>query len=182
MKEPEEEIVLPPLVAKAERAMKEAVAAAIAEHWRAGRPVHIWRDEQVVALYPDGTTRPSKEAFLTPNFTASAPDFNAALGLRPGDEPGTLILDPRPEHQVAPDVVHFAILTTLAEISAASAVGASVVPATVTVHLLSRARLAPLVGKGRLLRKGKRLAVAEGEVTQDGQLVAKATVQFAVLG
>ena len=56
------------------------------------------------------------------------------------------------------------------------------VPATVTVHLLSRARLAPLVGKGRLLRKGKRLAVAEGEVTQDGQLVAKATVQFAVLG
>jgi acyl-coenzyme A thioesterase PaaI-like protein len=98
-----------------------------------------------------------------------------------GDEPGTLILDPRPEHQVAPDVVHFAVLTTLAEISAASAVGASVVPATVTVHLLSRARLAPLVGKGRLLRKGKRLAVAEGEVTQDGQLVAKATVQFAVL-
>jgi acyl-coenzyme A thioesterase PaaI-like protein len=50
------------------------------------------------------------------------------------------------------------------------------------VHLLSRARLAPLVGRGRLLRKGKRLAVAEGEVTQDGQLVAKATVQFAVLG
>jgi len=179
MKKSPEEIVMPPLVAKAERAMKEAVSKAIAEHWRAGRPVHIWRDEQVVALYPDGTTRPSKEAFLTPDvFT---PNFNAALGLRPGDEPGTLLLDPRPEHQVAPDVVHFAILTTLAEISAASAVGAPVVPATVTVHLLSRARLAPLVGKGRLLRKGKRLAVAEGEVTQDGQLVAKATVQFAVL-
>src|SRR6476661_6598375 len=180
MKKSPEEIVMPPLVAKAERAMKEAVSKAIAEHWRAGRPVHIWRDEQVVAFYPDGTTRPSKEAFLTPDvFT---PNFNAALGLRPGDEPGTLLLDPRPEHQVAPDVVHFAILTTLAEISAASAVGAPVVPATVTVHLLSRARLAPLVGKGRLLRKGKRAAVAEGEVTQDGQLVAKATVQFSVLG
>jgi acyl-coenzyme A thioesterase PaaI-like protein len=109
-------------------------------------------------------------------------DFNTALGLRPGDEPGTLLLDPRPEHQVAPDVVHFAVLTTLAEIAAARAVGAAaVVPATVTVHLLSRARLAPLVARGRLLRKGKRLAVAEGEVTQDGQLVAKATVQFAVL-
>jgi len=81
-----------------------------------------------------------------------ATDFNSALGLQAGDEPGTLILDPRPEHQVAPDVVHFAILT------------------------------APLVGKGRLLRKGKRLAVAEGEVTQNGELVAKATVQFAVLG
>jgi acyl-coenzyme A thioesterase PaaI-like protein len=114
--------------------------------------------------------------------TPVAHDFNTALGLHPGDEPGTLILDPRPEHQVAPDVVHFAVLTTLAEISAARAVGAPVVPATVTVHLLSRARLAPLVGKGRVLRKGRQLAVAEGEVTQDGALVAKAIVQFALLG
>jgi acyl-coenzyme A thioesterase PaaI-like protein len=109
-------------------------------------------------------------------------NFNQALGLRPGNEPGTVLLDPRPEHQVAPDVVHFAVLTTLAEVSAASVVGAPVVPATVTVHLLTRARLAPLTGRGRLLRMGKRLAVAEGEVSQDGTLVAKATVQFAILG
>jgi acyl-coenzyme A thioesterase PaaI-like protein len=107
--------------------------------------------------------------------------FNQTLGLRPGDEPGTVLLDPRPEHQVAPDVVHFAVLTTLAEVSAASVVGAPVVPATITVHLLTRANLAPLVGRGRLLRKGKRLAVAEGEVRQEGKLVAKATVQFAML-
>lgn len=52
---------LPPLFAKAERAMKEAVAAAIAEHWRAGRPVYVWRDERVVALYPDGTQVPLDE-------------------------------------------------------------------------------------------------------------------------
>jgi hypothetical protein len=58
MKEPYQEIILPPLAIKAEQAMKKAVAAAIAEHWRAGRPVHIWQDEQVVALYPDGTTVP----------------------------------------------------------------------------------------------------------------------------
>ena len=111
-----------------------------------------------------------------------ATDFNAALGLRPGDDPGTLVLDPRPEHQIVPDVVHFAVLTAAAEIAAASAVGASVVPTTVTVHLLSPARRAPLVAKGKLLRRGKRLAVAEGEVTQDDNLVAKAIVQFAVLG
>jgi hypothetical protein len=58
MKDKTPEITLPPLAVKAERAMKEAVAAAIADHWRAGRPVHIWRDEQVVALYEDGTTVP----------------------------------------------------------------------------------------------------------------------------
>ena len=107
--------------------------------------------------------------------------FNQSLGLQAGEEPDTILLDPRPEHQVAPDVVHFAVLTTLAEVSAAQVVGAPVVPAAVTVHLLSRARVARLVGRGRLLRKGKRLAVAEGEVLQDGRLVAKATVQFAIL-
>ena len=59
MSDTKEEIQLPPLVAKAERAMKEAVAAAIAEHWRAGRPVYVWRNEQVMALYPDGTVAPA---------------------------------------------------------------------------------------------------------------------------
>jgi hypothetical protein len=52
------DLELPPLFEKADRAMKEAVAAAIAEHWRAGQPVHIWQDGQIVALYPDGTTVP----------------------------------------------------------------------------------------------------------------------------
>lgn len=54
-------VELPPLLEKADRAMKEAVAAAIAEHWRAGRPVYVWRDGQVVALYPDGTTVPESQ-------------------------------------------------------------------------------------------------------------------------
>ncbi len=51
---------LPPFVEKADRAMKEAVAAAIAEHWNAGRPVYVWQDGRVVALYPDGTAVPEK--------------------------------------------------------------------------------------------------------------------------
>lgn len=52
---------LPPLYAKAEQALKEAVAAAIAEHWKAGRPVYFWEDERVVAVLPDGTRIPLKE-------------------------------------------------------------------------------------------------------------------------
>jgi len=52
---------LPPLVAKARRAIQEAAQAAVEEHWRAGRPVYIWRDEQVMALFGDGTCVPAAE-------------------------------------------------------------------------------------------------------------------------
>jgi hypothetical protein len=58
--EPINEKDLPDIVVKARRAIKEAAAAAIAEHWRNGRPVYVWRDEQVVALHPDGTAVPVK--------------------------------------------------------------------------------------------------------------------------
>ena len=94
---------------------------------------------------------------------------------------GSVVLDAGPQHQVAPETVHFAVLATLAEVAAARAVGVAVVPASVTVNLLSRARPGRLVGRGRVLRRGKRLAVAEGEVFQEEALVAKATVTFAVL-
>lgn len=60
MSSPVEEKDLPEIVVKARRAIKEAAAAAIAEHWRNGRPVYVWRDEQVVALHPDGTAVPVK--------------------------------------------------------------------------------------------------------------------------
>jgi hypothetical protein len=51
---------LPPLAVKANQAIKRAVKAAIEEHWRAGRPVYIWRDEQVMALFADGTCVPAR--------------------------------------------------------------------------------------------------------------------------
>ena len=108
--------------------------------------------------------------------------FNAALGLAPGEEPGTVILDTLPEHQVAPETIHFAVLTTVAEVAAAGAVGAPVVPASLSVQLMSRARPGRLVGRGRLLRRGRTLAFAEGEVFQGEALIAKASVTFAVLG
>lgn len=61
MSDPIDEKDLPDIAIKAQRAIREAAAAAIAEHWRAGRPVYVWRDEQVVALYPDGTAVPVKK-------------------------------------------------------------------------------------------------------------------------
>lgn len=108
-------------------------------------------------------------------------DFNRWLGLTPGEDESTVFLDPRPEHLIAPDLVHFAVLTTLAEVAAGRAVGVPIVPATVTVHLLQPARATRLVGRGHVLRRGRRLATAEGEVLQDGKLVAKATITFALL-
>ena len=108
--------------------------------------------------------------------------FNDWLDMRPGPAPGEIVLDTRPEHQVAPGLVHFAVLTTLAEVSAASALAAPVVPTTLTVHLMRRASPGELRARGTVIKRGRTLAVAEGEVFQEEKLVAKATVTFAVMG
>ena len=60
MSESFDEKAMPEIFVKATEALRKAVEAAIAEHWRNGRPVYVWRDEQVVALYPDGTSAPVK--------------------------------------------------------------------------------------------------------------------------
>ena len=107
--------------------------------------------------------------------------FNTELGLTRGDG-GEIVLDTEPWHEVMPGTVHFAVLTTIAEVSAAQAVGEAVVPASVTVSLLSRARPGRLVGRGTVVKSGRTLAVAEGEVFQGEKLVAKALVTFARVG
>jgi uncharacterized protein (TIGR00369 family) len=106
--------------------------------------------------------------------------FNASLGLSRLPDGGALVLEARPEHEAFPGTVHFAVLAALAEIAAAEAVGAPVAPTAVSISLMKRAATGRLVGKGRLLRRGRTLAVAEGEVFQDEQLVAKAMVTFAL--
>ena len=107
-------------------------------------------------------------------------DFNAALGLQVGSDGSSVELHTRPEHQIGPGFIHFAVLATLAEVSAAQAVGGAVIPANINLSLIAPAKPGRLVGRGRLLRRGKRMAVAEGEVTQDDGLVAKAVVTFSV--
>lgn len=114
--------------------------------------------------------------------SVEGPNFNDWLGMAPGDAPGEVLLETRSEHQVAPGLIHFAVLTTLAEVSAASAVGAPVVPTTVSIHLMRRAAPGRLLGKGTLVKRGRTLTVAEGEVFQNDKLVAKATVTFAMMG
>lgn len=110
--------------------------------------------------------------------------FNTRLGLRPLEappgRPRPIELEPNPQHEVAPGLVHFAVVATLAEVAAAEAAGAAVVPTHLSIQLLRRARSdQALHGQGRVLKAGRMLIFAEGEVTQDGELVAKATVTFA---
>jgi hypothetical protein len=40
-----------------DRAMQRAVQAAIEEHHRLGNPVPIWREGEIVLLYPDGSVQ-----------------------------------------------------------------------------------------------------------------------------
>ena len=109
------------------------------------------------------------------------PNFNSRLGLEPGPEEDSVVLNAGEEHLVAPGTVHFAVLATLAEVAAARVVSAAVVPASLQLQLMRRAAPGRLVGRGRLLKKGRRLATAEGEVYQDDRLVAKASVTFALV-
>ena len=107
--------------------------------------------------------------------------FNSHLGLERSTDGKSVVLETRDEHLVAPGTVHFAVLATLAEVSAAQTVEAAVVPASIQLQLMRRAAPGRLVGRGKLLKRGRRLATAEGEVFQNERLVAKASVTFAIL-
>ena len=107
--------------------------------------------------------------------------FNQWLGMEPGDQPGELILNTRPEHEVMPGTIHFAVLTTLAEVAASQVAESAIVPCQLNVNLLRRASPGRLEAKGILIKKGRRQTLCEGEVRQDGKLVAKVAVLFAVV-
>lgn len=108
-------------------------------------------------------------------------NFNDRLRLEAGSDGRSIELTAGDEHLVAPDTVHFAVLATLGEVSAAQAVGQPVVPVAVSVQLMSRARAGRLVAAGRVLKSGRRMAFAEGEVSQAGKPVAKVSVTFALV-
>jgi acyl-coenzyme A thioesterase PaaI-like protein len=106
--------------------------------------------------------------------------FNEELGMRIGSDGVSIELEPAAAHEAVPGAVHFAVLATLAEVAAARAASAPVVPTHVSVQLLRRAGSgATLVARGRVLKAGRTLIFAEGEVEQAGEPVAKATVTFA---
>lgn len=107
--------------------------------------------------------------------------FNRWLGLEAGADGREVVLETRAEHEVVPGTIHFAVLTTLGEVAAASAVEAAVVPVAVHAQLVTRARPGRLSARGTLVRRGGRLAFARGDVSQDGRIVATVDVTFALV-
>jgi acyl-coenzyme A thioesterase PaaI-like protein len=107
--------------------------------------------------------------------------FNSRLGMTASEDGNSIELSAGDEHLVAPDTVHFAVLATLGEVSAAQAVAEPVVPVDVSLQLIRRARAGRLTAKGKVLKSGRTLAFADGEVSQEGQIVAKVSVTFALI-
>jgi len=108
--------------------------------------------------------------------------FNEELGLRL-DADGAIRLDPDARHEVASGTIHFAALATLGEVAAARAADAAVVPTHLSVQLMRRATPgAPLLARGRVVKAGRTLIFAEGEVSQGGEPVALVAATFARVG
>ena len=110
--------------------------------------------------------------------------FNKLLGLdqmRAGDGQAELVVEVRPEITNRRGVVHGGLLTALLDSVLGAAVIAGIAPeewcgtVQIDVQFLEPARGPQLTGRARLERRGRRVAMASGEVVDsDGRTVAKA--------
>ena len=117
--------------------------------------------------------------------------FSRSLGFRliSADETGSLIeATPGPEHVNGGGIVHGGYLATLLDSASGWAVHASLPPGvaaphtTLSVQYVRAAVLgSDLVCRGRCVRAGRRIAAAEAEITQDGNVIARAMSSHARL-
>lgn len=115
--------------------------------------------------------------------------FAEHLGLDAAQsDPGTgrVTLDAGPVHLNARGTVHGGVLAAMLDAAMAGAVRSSGGDSPVTVSLavtyLEPGREGRLEAAARIRKRGKRLLVVEGEVTQDGDVVADALGTFSVRG
>ena len=117
--------------------------------------------------------------------------FSRSLGFRlvEADESGARIeATPGPEHANGGGIVHGGYLAALLDSTTGWAVHSSFPPGvaaphtTLSVQYVRAAVLGEdLVCTGRCLRAGRRVAAAEAEITQNGQLIARAMTSHARL-
>jgi uncharacterized protein (TIGR00369 family) len=124
-------------------------------------------------------------------FDAVGP-FSRLLGFRlveARDGRATMAADPTPEHANGGGVVHGGYLTALLDSATGWAVhsalpdGARAPHIQLTVQYLRMAVPGqPLVCTARAVAAGRRVAAAEAEITQNGDVVARGVTSHAVLG
>ena len=109
------------------------------------------------------------------------PDESGAIGLA---------MEPREDLLQSESVIHGGILSTLADTAAAWAVlrdqpmGETLTSIEFKLNFLRPARLdgGELLARGRVVRRGSRIAVIDGEVIQGGESVARGLFTYLVLG
>jgi len=114
-------------------------------------------------------------------------DFREHTGLQVDeveDGVGRVVVDTEDHHLNAHGSVHGGVLATMLDAAMGTAVTATgrELPVTVslTVTYLEPGRPGRLEATARVRKAGKRLLVVEGEVTQDGDVVADALATFSV--
>ena len=117
--------------------------------------------------------------------------FSRLLGfrlLRATEEEAVIEATPRPEHANGGGILHGGYLASLLDSTTGWAVHASLPDGVAAphVHLSVQYVRAGVVGRplqctGRCVRAGRRVASAEAEVTQDGEVIARAVSSHAVL-
>jgi uncharacterized protein (TIGR00369 family) len=101
---------------------------------------------------------------------------------------GRVVLDAGEDHVNPNGTVHGGVLATMLDVAMGTAVAAvggdSPVTVSLTVTYLAPGRPGQLVADAKVRKRGKRLIVVEGEVTQDGEegvdVVADALATFSV--
>ncbi len=117
--------------------------------------------------------------------------FSSMLGFRLVEatpEGAVMEADPGPDHANGGGILHGGYLTALLDSTTGWAVHASLEPGTAAPHthlsvqyLRAGVPGRTLVCTGRCVRAGRRVAAAEAEITQDGEVLARAVTSHAVL-
>lgn len=118
--------------------------------------------------------------------------FSALLGFRlvRADADGAVAeADPEPDHANGGGILHGGYLTALLDSTTGWAVHALVPPGVAAPHVqlsvqFIRAAVPgePLVCRARCLKVGRRVASAEADIVQRGEVIARAVTSHAVLG
>jgi len=96
----------------------------------------------------------------------------------------TVVVDAVDEHLNPHGTVHGGLLATMLDVAMGEAVaeagGERPVTVALTVTYLEPGRAGRLEATARVRKRGKRLLIVEGEVTQDGDVLADALGTFSV--